>query len=341
MRHVNEEELGFYDGVAERIDGLLGCPTCPLNQSTLALRIGWNRSSLCNFINRVDKSIAAHFIPQIASSLQVSVEYLLNGRATPSPERTRWDARCDDVQVVLDKSAELRLRKAHSICLMGILPTEALPNRAMVANFVDSICGGANQTAAERWHELIDALRESMKDAGAHDIDYVIPYADLLRLPLRRPPYEAFSDDEVVQLLDNLKMEWVRQRGLRIIAVDDSALTAEVNVELASNFSLNVVGCETQIRFRRDLRADWDDDAQAARSSRESLIRLKRAAGFGVRERPTGHQAERLVDQLLSSVEVAKPGTPMMRDKRESRMVLPDESACENYQFIAGLQTSA
>ena len=306
VRQVNPEEVVFYDGVAKRIDGLLSSRTCPLNQSSLAERIGWNRSSLCNFVNRVDKSIAAHFIPPIASSLQVSAEYLLSGRAGPRPERARWDPRYDEVDLILDKCAAPQRRKLHCICLMGILPIETLSNRAMVANFVDSICRGASEAAAERWHDLIEALRQRMWDNGAHHIDYIIPYADLLRLPMRLPPYEALTDEEVEHLLDRLKTDWVRQRGLRIIALDDSALTAEAKVELTSNFSLNVTGFETQIRFHRDLRADWDDNALAAQGSREALIRLKRSAGFAARQRPTSQQTERIIDELLSSVRPQK-----------------------------------
>ena len=95
--------------------------------------------------------------------------------------------------MILEKLSEFRQRNAHSICLMGIIPTEALPNQAMVANFVDSMLGGASPTAAERWHELIEALREFKKRGIAHNVDYVIPFRDLLRLPRREPPYHGFS----------------------------------------------------------------------------------------------------------------------------------------------------
>ena len=87
MRRVTEEELIFYDRVADRINGLLGSRTCTLTQSSLAKRIGWNRASLCNFVNRIDKSIAAHFIPRIAHALKVSAEHLISGQATPFARR--------------------------------------------------------------------------------------------------------------------------------------------------------------------------------------------------------------------------------------------------------------
>jgi len=55
MRRVTEEELAFYDRLAERISILLAHPQCPLAQSSLAERIGWNRASLCNFLNRIGR----------------------------------------------------------------------------------------------------------------------------------------------------------------------------------------------------------------------------------------------------------------------------------------------
>jgi hypothetical protein len=75
-------------------------------------------------------------------------------------------------------------------------------------------------------------------------------------------------------------------------------------LELASNISLTVVGRETQLRFRRDLRADWNSDPEAVRFSRDCLIRLKRLAGFGVRERPSAQQVEQLIDKLLRSMKM-------------------------------------
>lgn len=302
MRRVSEDELVFYDGIAQRIDGLLGSRVCPLTQTSLAQRIGWNRTSLCSFINRAQKSIPAHFIPMIASTLRVSVEHLMSGQTAPGVQRSSWDPRCDGVDLILDKLSELRNRNVHRMCLIGILPTETLPNRATVANFVDSMVAGASTTAAESCHELIEKLRDCLKEEGVQDVDYIISMSDLLRLPRRLRPYQSFSDDEVVLMLDNLKNEWVRHRGLRIIAVDDSALSPDVNLELAGNISLSVIGSETQVRCHRDLRIDWDDEPQAVRFCRDCLIRLKRSAGFKLHERPSAQQVEQLTDKLLSSV---------------------------------------
>jgi hypothetical protein len=336
LRRVTKEELVFYDRLAERISNLLGSHACALTQSSLAKRIGWNRASLCNFVNRIDKSVAAHFIPRIAGALKVSVEHLMSGQSAPVAERNRWDPRSDDVDLILDKMSELRGRNAHCISLMGIMPLETLPNHAMVANFVDSMLDGASPTAAERWHELIESLREFMKDEGTHNVDYVIPLKDLMKLPRRQPPYQGFSDEEVVHMLDNVKKEWVRQHGMRIIAVEDPALTPDVKLELASNISLTVVGRETQIRCRRDMRTDWDDDPEAVRFSRDCLIRLKRSAGFGVRERPTVQQVEQLIDQLLRSIQ-ANPNRPEIQ-KRADRASLyspHEKSVADARQLIA------
>lgn len=302
MRRVTGDELVFYDRVAQRIANLLGSQQCALTQSRLAARIGWNRASLCNFVNRIDKSIAAHFIPRIASVLHVSVEHLMLGEATPVSERCAWDPRLDDAEIILEKLTELRRRNAHCLCLTGILPTEALSNQAMVANFVDSMVGGSSPTVAERWHELIEWQQNCMTGEGAQDVDYVISMSDLLKFPRRKPPYQTFTYDEIVHLLENLKREWVRNRGLRIVAIDDDLVTPEMELELASTISLSVLGCETRFRCRKDLRIDWDDNPDGVRFSRECLIRLKRSAGYGVRERPSAQQVERLIDELLISV---------------------------------------
>src|SRR6476620_9779263 len=101
MRRVTHHELEFYDGVAHRVNRLLGDPACSLTQSSLASRIGWHRASLCNFLNRIDKTIAAHFIPKLAHTFHVSIDELMGGGATVSAEPTSWDPRTDEPDILL------------------------------------------------------------------------------------------------------------------------------------------------------------------------------------------------------------------------------------------------
>ena len=303
MRRITDEEIAFYDHVAERISNLLGNPSCSLTQSSLAKRIGWNRPSLCNFINRIDKGIAAHFIPRIARVLGVPTDFLIAGvQAKPRP-RNVWDPRFDEAKTIVEKCDEFRRRKLHSLSLTSVLPLHALPDSALVANFVNSMVNGASEIVAERWHEAIEREREQMLADGCENIDYLIPMHDLLRLPKRLAPYQGFSNEEIVELLQNLKKEWIRKRGMRIIAVDYSMLDPDVRLELSGNMVLSVLGREVQIRFHKDLRIDWDDAPGAVNISRESLIKLKRAAGFGVRDRPSAEQVEELIDTLLRQLD--------------------------------------
>ena len=303
MRRITDEEIAFYDHVAERISNLLGNPSCSLTQSSLAKRIGWNRPSLCNFINRIDKGIAAHFIPRIARVLGVPMDYLITGIQVKPRPRNIWDPRFDEAETIVEKCDEFRRRKLHSISLTSVLPLHALPGSALVANFVNSMVNGASEIVAERWHEAIEREREQMLADGCENIDYLIPIHDLLRLPKRLAPYQGFSSKEIVELLQNLKKEWVRKRGMRIIAVDYSMLDPDVRLELCGNLVLSVLGREVQIRFHKDLRIDWDDAPGAVNISRESLIKLKRAAGFGVRDRPSAEQVEELIDTLLRQLD--------------------------------------
>jgi len=303
MKRITDQEIAFYDHVAERISNMLSSPSCSLTQSSLAKRIGWNRASLCNFINRIDKGIAAHFIPRIAQVLGVTIEHLISGsELTPRP-RTIWDPRFDEIEIILEKFSELRRRKLYSLSLTSFLPPQTLPQNAMVANFVNSLVNGASDVVAERWHETIRRRQEIMLSDGCENIDYFIPMSDLHRLPQRLAPYQSFSSNEVVHILQNLKKEWVRERGMRIIALDESMLDPDIRLELSGNFLVSVLGREIQIRFHKDLRIDWDDAPSAVNFSRECLIKLKRAAGFGVRERPTAPQVERLIDTLLEHVD--------------------------------------
>jgi hypothetical protein len=327
MRRITDEEIAFYDRVAERISRLLGSPSCSLTQSSLAKRIGWNRPSLCNFINRIDKGIAAHFIPPIASVLGVPMDYLIDGGQLKPQPRNLWDPRFDDTEIIVEKCDEFRRRKLYSLSLMSILPLQALPRHAMVANFVNSIVNGASVVMAERWHEAIDRERETMLSGGCEDIDYLIPMSDLLRLPERMAPYEGFSNDEVVFILHNLKDEWVRKRGMRIVALADSMLDPDVRLELSGNLLLSVLGREIQIRFHKDLRIDWDDTPSAVNVSRESLIKLKRAAGLGVRERPSVKQVEELIDKLLVQVDSPRrSASPSPRKQGKSAFCGSEES---------------
>jgi transcriptional regulator with XRE-family HTH domain len=303
MRRITDEDAAFYDRVAERISNLLGSPACSLTQSSLAKRIGWSRPSLCNFINRIDKGIAAHFIPRIAGVLGVPMDYLIDGAQLEARPRNIWDPRFDEAETIVEKCDEFRRRKLHSLSLTSILPFQAFPDGALVANLVNSMVNGASEIVAERWHEAIEREREQMLSDGCENIDYLIPMRDLLRLPRQLAPYQGFSSEEIVELLLNLKKEWVRKRGMRIIAVDDSMLDPDVRLELSGNIMLSVLGREMQVRFHKDLRIDWDDAPGAVNVSRESLIKLKRAAGFGVRDRPSAEQVEELIDTLLEQLD--------------------------------------
>ncbi len=81
MGHVKKNDFVFYDGVAERICRLLKRRNSGLTIAWLAKRIGWNRASLSNFLNRTSNTIPAHFLPKIAEALNVSVGYVMEGDA--------------------------------------------------------------------------------------------------------------------------------------------------------------------------------------------------------------------------------------------------------------------
>src|SRR6476620_824452 len=108
MRRVTHHELEFYDGVAHRVNRLLGDPACSITQSRLASEIGWHRASLCNFLNRIDKTIAAHFIPKIARAFRVSIEDLMCIRPSIAVEKSSWDPRFDASNILVDKVLEWR-----------------------------------------------------------------------------------------------------------------------------------------------------------------------------------------------------------------------------------------
>jgi transcriptional regulator with XRE-family HTH domain len=89
LARVKKHELAFYDGVAQRIRGQLGRQDSELTTTSLATGIGWNRTSLSRFLNRRDRTIPTHFLPQIAEALNVSIEYLLEGDVSRGGKRTK------------------------------------------------------------------------------------------------------------------------------------------------------------------------------------------------------------------------------------------------------------
>ena len=157
-------------------------------------------------------------------------------------------------------------------------------------------------TAAERWHDLIDAEAQLIADQGEGDVVHLIFHSDLLRLPNREFPFQSFTTQEVIYTLETLKKNWVRHRGLALIAIDDAALTPEAKLELSSSAGIGVVGRETQIKYGNDYRVRWSEDAPAVAATHEWLLRLKKSAGFGARERPTTRQVEQQIDALLTRV---------------------------------------
>jgi hypothetical protein len=303
MRRVTHDELGFYDAFAQRLNRSLGDPACSLTQSSLASRIGWHRASLCNFLNRIDKTIPAHFIPRIAQSLRVSIDELMSGATTIEPERTSWDPRADDADLLIQKLREWRGRNLSNIQLHGHLPALLLPRRGMVANYVHSVFDGGVPEAAERWHDVIDAEAQVIAESGEGDVVHIMAHRDLLAFADREFPFQRFSIDEVTYALEMLKKNWVRHRGFALIMVEDSALGPQAKLEIASSTCIAAVGREVRVEYGKDFRVRWSEDAQAASATHDTLLRLKKAAGFGARERPTIRQVEQTIDELLGRVE--------------------------------------
>ena len=310
MRRVTQDELEFYDALARRLDRSLGDPACSLTQSSLAKRIGWHRASLCNFLNRIDKTIPAHFIPRIAQSLRMPIDELLGGAAAITPERTSWDPRADVAETLIQRLREWRDRNLSNIQLHGHLPPVLLPRRGMVANYVHSVFEGGYAHAAERWHDVIDAEAQLIAEHGEGEVVHIITRSDLLRFADREYPFQRFSIDEVSYALEMLKKNWVRHRGFALIVVDDRVLGPEAKLELASSTRIQTVGREVRIEYGHDFRVRWTEDAEAVSRANDFLLQLKKAAGFGARERPTTRQVEDLIDELLRRVD---DGCPALR----------------------------
>jgi hypothetical protein len=314
MRRVTQDELGFYDGLATRINNLLGDPACALTQSSLAQRIGWHRVSLCNFLNRIDKSIAAHFIPKIAQTFRLTVDELMGtAAATGAAARCSWDPRADDAEALIEKLSEWRDRNLADVRLHGHLPPVLLPRRGMVANYVCSVFDDGFPDAAERWHDVIDAEAQLVAERGEGDVVHIMARSDLLRFSDLEFPFQRFSTEEVVYALEMLKKNWVRHRGFALVVVEDPALSPEAKLELASSNGIVAVGREVRVEYGNDFRVRWTEDAEAVSSTNDCLLRLKKAAGFGARERPTIRQVEEVIDELLRRVDGGRPAVRLPR----------------------------
>jgi hypothetical protein len=305
MRRVSETELNFYDGLANRITRALGDPACALTESGLANRIGWHRARLCNFLNRTDKTIPAHFLPGIARAFRLSIDELMGSGAAAPEGRTSWDPRTEDAEVFIDKLRGWRDRYLPNVRLHDHLPPVLLPRRGMIANYVNSIFDGCFPAAAGRWHDLIDAQARLIIEGGEGDVVNLISYTDLLKLPHREYPFQHFSHEDVLYVLETLKRNWIRRRDFVLIVFDDSVIAPEAKLELSCNSCVGAVGQETRIEYGNDLRVRWKEDGRTAGATYESLLGVKRSAGFGPRERPSVQQGEQLIDDLLRRMDRA------------------------------------
>jgi len=79
LGRLNKEDLAFYDRIAERIRGLLDDSRSGTSIAALAKDICWNRSSLCNFLNRKNQTIPTHLLVRVAKAFNVPVSYLMTG----------------------------------------------------------------------------------------------------------------------------------------------------------------------------------------------------------------------------------------------------------------------
>ena len=88
MGRLSKDDLAFYDGIAERIRELLQDTPEKTTIAALARRIGWNRSSLSNFLNRKTQTIPTQFLARTATELNVPVGYLMSGRGGSEAENS-------------------------------------------------------------------------------------------------------------------------------------------------------------------------------------------------------------------------------------------------------------
>jgi hypothetical protein len=227
----------------------------------------------------------------------------MGGAATVAPERTSWDPRADAAEILIEKLRDWRDRNMANIQLHSHLPAVFLPRRGMVANYVHSVFDGGYPDAAERWHDVIDAEAQLIAERGEGDVVHIIARGDLLRFADREFPFQRFSIDEITYALEMLKKNWVRHRGFALVVVEDRAMGPEAKLELASSTRIQAVGREVRVEYGNDFRVRWTQDAEAVSRANDCLLRLKKAAGFGARERPTIRQVEELIDELLIRVD--------------------------------------
>jgi hypothetical protein len=184
----------------------------------------------------------------------------------------------------------------------------------MVANYVHSVFDGGHPEAAERWHDVIDAEAQLVAERGEGDVVHIMARSDLLRFADREFPFQRFSSDEIVYALEMLKKGWVRHRGFALVVVEDRALSPEAKLELASSNAIVAVGREARVEYGNDFRVRWTEDAEAVSATNDCLLRLKKAAGFGSRERPTIRQVEEVIDELLRRVDGGRPAVRLARN---------------------------
>jgi hypothetical protein len=184
----------------------------------------------------------------------------------------------------------------------------------MVTNYVHSVFEGGYPDAAERWHDVIDAEAQLIAEGGEGDVVHIIARSDLFGFADRDYPFQRFSTDEIAYTLEMLKKNWVRHRGLALVVVENRELGPEAKMELASSNRIEAIGREVRVEYGNDFRVRWTKDTEAVPATNDWLLRLKKAAGYGARERPTIRQVEEIIDELLRRVDV---------QRREAR-VLPN-----------------
>jgi transcriptional regulator with XRE-family HTH domain len=79
LAKLSKEDLAFYDAIAQRMGDLLQDLHQDKTAAALARDIGWNRSSLSNFLSRKNQTIPTHLLARVAKALSVPAGYLMTG----------------------------------------------------------------------------------------------------------------------------------------------------------------------------------------------------------------------------------------------------------------------
>jgi transcriptional regulator with XRE-family HTH domain len=245
----------------------------------LAQKIGRPRDGLCKYLRLTQKKPDFELIWDIAQALNTTIEELAGGQVCRLPNE--FEPSHHSPTLLLDKFAEHE-KAGGRFLTFDRLPacprmTSALQNKLHLSLFGPISGTKKGVRLIESWNEWGDARRERYLKSDRDVLPTVTTMmlrSDFEKMIKAEPPFDCCTLEEVRDCLEHLRLRCVRERGFRLVLIDDERLPRDLRLQLDPLDAIGVIGRNFVFSKTSDTTVVWKEEKRHVESAVLLLRRL-------------------------------------------------------------------